>query len=86
VSQFGFMDKPNIVEVLRLAENFGVPYDPERTTYFLSREELIPGRRSELPPLRRSVYIQMARNAQVAADFYGLPPGRVVEIGTRVEI
>ncbi len=86
VAHFGFMDKPNIVEVLRLAENFGVPYDPERTTYFLSREELIPGRRSELPPLRRSVYIQMARNAQVAADFYGLPPGRVVEIGTRVEI
>ncbi|NNM62178.1 MAG: potassium transporter Kup [Steroidobacteraceae bacterium] len=86
VAQFGFMEKPDVVEILRLADNQGVPYEPERTTYFLSREELIPGRRSDLPPLRRSAFIQMARNAQVIADFYGLPPGRVVEIGTRVEI
>ena len=63
-----------------------MPYEPEKTTFFLSREELIPGRRSDLPPLRRRAFIQMARNAQVVADFYGLPPGRVVEIGTRVEI
>ncbi|MDE2304509.1 MAG: potassium transporter Kup [Gammaproteobacteria bacterium] len=86
VAQMGFMDQPNIVEILRLAESHGIPFDPERTTYFLSREELIPGRRSELPPLRRRAFIQMALNAQVVADFYGLPPGRVVEIGTRVEI
>jgi KUP system potassium uptake protein len=86
VAQFGFMDKPNVVEILRLAEGHGVAYVPEGTTFFLSREELIPGRRSDLPPLRRRAFIQMARNAQVVADFYGLPPGRVVEIGTRVEI
>ncbi|HUX72973.1 MAG TPA: KUP/HAK/KT family potassium transporter [Steroidobacteraceae bacterium] len=86
VAQVGFMDKPDIVEILRISESYGLPYEPERTTYFLSREELIPGRRSDLPPLRRRAFIQMARNAQIAADFYGLPPGRVVEIGTRVEI
>jgi len=86
VAQFGFMERPDIVEILRLAEAHGVPYEPERTTFFLSREELVAGRRSELPPLRRRAFLQMARNAQVAADFYGLPPGRVVEIGTRVEI
>ena len=86
VAHFGFMESPNIAEILRLAESHGVPYEPEKTTFFLSREELIPGRRSDLPPLRRRAFIQMARNAQVVADFYGLPPGRVVEIGTRVEI
>ncbi len=86
VAQIGFMDKPNIVDILRESESHGVPYDPERTTYFLSREELIAGRRSDLTPLRRRAFIQMARNAQVVADFYGLPPGRVVEIGTRIEI
>jgi KUP system potassium uptake protein len=86
VAQVGFMEKPNIGEILRDAEALGVPYVPEETTYFLSREELLPGRRSDLPPLRRRAFMQMARSAQVIADYYGLPPGRVIEIGTRLEI
>jgi KUP system potassium uptake protein len=86
VAAFGFMEKPNIPEILRAAEAHGVLYEPERTTYFLSREELLPGQRSDLPPLRRSAFMQMARSAQVIADYYGLPSGRVIEIGTRLEI
>jgi KUP system potassium uptake protein len=86
VAQFGFMEKPNIVDILRDAEEFGVRFEPERTTYFLSREELLPGQRSDLPPLRRRAFMQMARSAQVIADYYGLPSGRVIEIGTRLEI
>jgi KUP system potassium uptake protein len=86
VAQFGFMEKPNIIEILRDAEEFGIKFEPERTTYFLSREELLPGQRSDLPPLRRRAFMQMARSAQVIADYYGLPSGRVIEIGTRLEI
>jgi len=86
VAQIGFMENPDITQILREAEAYGVPYEPEQTTFFLSREELIPGRRSDLPPLRRKAFMQMARSAQVIADYYGLPPNRVVEIGTRVEI
>jgi KUP system potassium uptake protein len=86
VAHVGFMEKPDITAILREAESYGVPYDPEHTTYFLSREELLPGRRSDLPPLRRRAFMQMARSAQVIADYYGLPPNRVVEIGTRLEI
>jgi KUP system potassium uptake protein len=86
VAQVGFMEKPNIVEILRDAEAHGIAFDPERTTYFLSREELVLGQRSDLTPLRRKAFVQMQRNAQVVADYYGLPPGRVVEIGTRLEI
>jgi KUP system potassium uptake protein len=86
VAHVGFMEKPSITEILREAEACGIPYEPESTTYFLSREELLPGRRSDLPPLRRRAFMQMARNAQVIADYYGLPPSRVIEIGTRLEI
>jgi len=86
VAHVGFMEKANIMEILRAAEAHGVRYEPERTTYFLSREELLPGQRSDLPPLRRRAFMQMARSAQVIADYYGLPSGRVVEIGTRLEI
>jgi KUP system potassium uptake protein len=86
VAQIGFMEKPNISEILREADAHGVPYDPENTTYFLSREELLAGQRSDLPALRRRAFMQMARSAQVIADYYGLPPNRVIEIGTRIEI
>jgi KUP system potassium uptake protein len=86
VAHFGFMEKPNILEILRDAEEHGIRYEPERTTFFLSREELLPGQRSDLPPLRRRAFMQMARSAQVIADYYGLPSGRVIEIGTRLEI
>jgi len=86
VAQVGFMEKPNIMEILREAAVHGIPYEPEATTFFLSREELLPGQRSDLPPLRRRAFMQMARSAQVIADFYGLPPNRVIEIGTRLEI
>ncbi len=86
VAHVGFMEKANITEILREAEQHGVPYDPENTTFFLSREELLAGQRSDLPPLRRRAFMQMARSAQVIADYYGLPPSRVIEIGTRLEI
>ncbi|GAC1302071.1 MAG: potassium transporter Kup [Steroidobacteraceae bacterium] len=86
IAQFGFMEKADIVKILRDAEPLGIPYDPERTTYFLSRQELLAGRRSDLPALRRKAFMQMSRGAQVIADYYGLPPSRVVEIGTRLEI
>jgi KUP system potassium uptake protein len=86
VAQIGFMENPDITEILRNAAALGVPYEPELTTFFLSREELLPGQRSDLSPLRRRAFMQMARNAQVIADYYGLPPNRVIEIGTRLEI
>lgn len=86
VAQLGFMEKPNIIEILREAESHGIAYLPEQTTFFLSREELMLGQRSDLTPLRRKAFMQMAANAQVKADFYGLPPNRVIEIGTRIEI
>ena len=75
VAQVGFMEKPNIIEILRDAEGLGIPYEPEHTTFFLSREELSAGPTSDLTPLRRNAFMQMARNAQVVADYYGLPPG-----------
>jgi KUP system potassium uptake protein len=86
VAQVGFMEKPGILEILRAADAHGVPCEPEGTTFFLSREELLRGQRSDLPPLRRRAFMLMARSAQVVADYYGLPPGRVIEIGTRLEI
>ena len=64
VAQVGFMEKPNIMEILRDAETHGVPYEPEQTTFFLSREELLAAGALDLPPLRRRAFMQMQRNAQ----------------------
>ena len=86
VAQVGFMEKPDITAILREAESHGVPYDPELTTYFLSREELLAR-----PPLRSAAAAPQRLHADGAQraghrDYYGLPPNRVVEIGTRLEI
>jgi KUP system potassium uptake protein len=86
VADVGFLEKPNIVQILREAATLGISYDPEDTTFFVSREELVPGQRSDLTPLRRKAFMQMSRNAQVATEYFGIPSGRVVEIGTRVEV
>ncbi len=86
VADVGFLEKPNIVQILRDAASLGISYDPEDTTFFVSREELVAGQRSDLTPLRRKAFMQMSRNAQVASEFFSVPPGRVVEIGTRVEV
>ncbi|MFO1469094.1 MAG: KUP/HAK/KT family potassium transporter [Steroidobacteraceae bacterium] len=86
VADVGFLEKPNIVQILREAASLGIAYDPEDTTFFLSREELIAGQRSDLTALRRRAFMQMSRNAQVATEYFNIPSGRVVEIGTRVEV
>ena len=77
---------PNTSAIFESSTMHTKRFDAAATTFFLSREELLPGRRSDLPPLRRRAFMQMARSAQVIADYYGLPPSRVVEIGTRLEI
>jgi KUP system potassium uptake protein len=86
VAHVGFMEKPRILQILREAESLGIDYDADNTTFFVSREELIPGQRSDLTPLRRAAFMQMSRNAQVATAYFGVPSGRIIEIGSRIEL
>ncbi|MBJ3783813.1 potassium transporter Kup [Devosia sediminis] len=84
---FGFMEEPNIPKALALARKLGWKFDIMSTSFFLSRRSLKLGQKSG--PLRfwqDRIFIRLARNASDATEYFHIPTGRVVEIGTQVVI
>jgi len=86
VLHFGFKNDPDVPEALQLLRSHGVQLDDMETSYFLSREIVLPTRGDGMAPWRKKLFAGMHRNAAAAADFLNLPANRVVELGTKVEI
>jgi len=86
IGNFGFMEDPNVFQVIKACEAYDILVSEDSTTFFLSRESIIPSRKSKLPVWRRKLFEIMSRNAQGATGFFRLPPNRVVELGIQVEI
>ncbi len=85
VARYGFMQTPNVREVMGLCEPAGIKLRPGDTSYFLGREQLIPTGVARMPLWRKKVFVIMSRNARAATEFFGLPPNRVVELGAQIE-
>jgi len=83
---FGFKNDPDVPEALQLLEGRGVPLEPMDTSYFLSRDTVIPTLGGGMMPWREKLFASMHRNAAGAADFLNLPTNRIVELGSKVEI
>ena len=83
---FGFKNDPDVPEALALLEGRGVNLDEMDTSYFLSRDIVIPVLGSGMAIWREKLFAGMHRNASAAADFLNLPTNRVVELGSKVEI
>ena len=83
---FGFKNDPDVPEALRLLSGRGVPLQDLETSYFLSRDIVIPTFGQGMTMWREKLYAGMHRNAAAAADFLRLPTNRVVELGSKVEI
>lgn len=86
IAHFGFMETPRIRHVLRLCQAKGLSFDLMTTTFFLGRETLLPTGRTRMARWRKRLYILLARNAPSAATFFEIPPNRVVELGTQLEL
>ena len=84
--RYGFMDDPDIPAALKQAEEFGLEFKPEETTYFLGRETLIATEKEGLSPWRGELFAVMARNARRATIFFCIPPESVIEVGSQVEL
>lgn len=88
---YGFMESPDITEVLGLLRQHGLKAKPMETSYYLGREQLIPRSKAwkeggmTMSVWRKKLFAFMARNALSAAAFFQLPPNRVVELGTQIE-
>ena len=83
---FGFKNDPDVPEALELLKLRGVTLDPMDTSYFLSRDIVIPTLGNGMSMWREKLFANMHRNAAAAADFLRLPTNRVVELGSKVEI
>ncbi|MFC3069297.1 potassium transporter Kup [Phenylobacterium soli] len=81
---FGYMERPNVAQGLALARAKGVKFDIMRTSFFVSRRTLLARPHAGLPHLQDLLFIFLMRNAQRAADFFQIPPSRVVELGAQV--
>jgi KUP system potassium uptake protein len=86
IARYGFMENPNVPELLANVEIPGVSFDPASTTFFLGRETLLATSRPGMAIWRERLFSWMVRNAQGAALFFRLPPNRVVELGAQIEL
>jgi KUP system potassium uptake protein len=83
---FGFKNDPDVPEALALLRGRGVQLDDMETSYFLSRDIVIPTFGTGMMMWREKLFASMHHNASAAADFLSLPTNRVVELGSKVEI
>ncbi|MCU0660842.1 MAG: potassium transporter Kup [Myxococcota bacterium] len=85
-AHYGFMEMPNMPRILNLCRKAGIPIRDEDTSFYLGRETLLPRRRPSMSRWRRDLFIFLSRNARTPSSFFGIPPNRVVEMGTQIEI
>jgi len=83
---FGFKNDPDVPEALQLLTGRGIDLDDMETSYFLSRDIVVPTIGSGMALWREKLFVSMHRNAAAAADFLNLPTNRVVELGSKIEI
>lgn len=86
LAHYGFMETPNVPNILDLARNHGLEYVPNDTTFFLGRETLVLGRSRHMYKFQKHLFIFMSRIAQDATQHFGIPTNRAIEIGIQVEI
>jgi len=86
IAHYGFMEEPNVPELLAAAPLNGEPVNMHKTTFFLSRETIVPTSSASMSRWRQWLFALMSRNAQPASSFYRIPANRVVELGMQVEM
>ena len=82
----GFMETPNVPQILLRARVEGLVCEPSTTSYFLGRETLLTSGKSPMMLWRKLLFAFVSRNALSATSYFGLPPGRVVELGMQVDL
>jgi KUP system potassium uptake protein len=85
-ARYGFMENPSIPDILRRMREQGLQFQLMATSFFLGRETLIPTKKPGMALWREALFSWMSKNARSATAFFRIPPNRVVELGTQVEL
>lgn len=83
---YGFKDERDIPQALLLCKSAGLEFDMMQTSFFIARQTVIPKVGSGMAQWRETLFAALSRNARDAADYFRVPPSRVIEVGTQVEI
>ena len=86
IVNYGFMDEPDVPRALVLCRPHGLPVDLDRTSYFLSRETLVPSDRPEMNPVEERLFMLLSATNLPATAYFGIPPDQVVELGIQIEV
>ena len=86
IARYGFMENPSIPDILKKGREKGLQFQLMSTSFFLGRETLIPSKKPGMAMWREALFSWMSRNARSATAFFRIPPNRVVELGTQVEL
>jgi KUP system potassium uptake protein len=80
------MDRPDVPALLDACKAHDLKMEMSKTTFFLSSEAILPGKKRGMAAWRKLLFATLSRNSQRATTFFGLPPNRVVELGMQVEL
>ncbi len=86
IIRYGFMESPDIPGALELCKGHGERFEMMETTFYLSRETIVPSMARGMTPVRARLFAVMSKNATSASDFFQIPTNRVVELGTQLVI
>lgn len=86
VLHYGFMEETDVPAALKQVNSCGGAFDMMSTSFFLSRQTLLPSKNPSMMIWREKIFSWMLRNAATAMEFFRLPTNRVVELGSQVEI
>jgi KUP system potassium uptake protein len=83
---YGFKEERDIPAALALCKSQGLHFSIMETSFFISRQTVVPTAGLGMTLWRERLFAAMYRNARDAADYFGVPPNRVIELGTKLEI
>jgi KUP system potassium uptake protein len=86
IIHFGFMDRPDVSKALALCKQQGLALEPLQTWFLLSRATIIPTPGKGMAMWRERLFAAMGRHARTAGDYFNIPAGQVIELGTKIEI
>ncbi|OFZ78303.1 MAG: potassium transporter Kup [Bdellovibrionales bacterium RIFOXYD1_FULL_53_11] len=85
-ARYGYMESPDVREILEISEGSGLSFDHDRITYYLGRDTLLEGGDSTFSAWRKKLFILLSKNSRPALEFFNLPPDKVMEIGSQYHV
>jgi KUP system potassium uptake protein len=86
VGRYGYMQSPNVGELMEQIKAHHVPINPQATTYFFNREMIISGGNAKMWEWQKRLYAFLSRNARPAKDYYQITPSQIIEIGLPLQL